>query len=258
MPTISVIVTTFNRKDLVKETIQAILNQSYTDFELIIVDNNSDYDFMAMLSGFDDSRIKGFQNRNNGIIAVNRNFGIKRSTGAYIAFCDDDDVWLPEKLEKQINLVSNFSGTKNNHLVYCNTILFGVGIKESQTEKTKINSFDDFIKGNTISFSTVFLPNDPLLSFNEDPNLRASEDFNLWVELLLNGYQFHLINAPLVKYRVSSNSASAPNREINALRYIYVLLNNIIKFRNVKFNYFLFVWRVNLLIIKYLIGKNIR
>ena len=101
-PLVTVVVTTYNRKELLKETIDSILNQTYTNFELIVVDNFSNYDFLKHVKSFEDKRIIAFQNQNNGIIAVNRNFGIKRANGDYIAFCDDDDLWLPNKLETQI------------------------------------------------------------------------------------------------------------------------------------------------------------
>ena len=106
-PLVSVIVVTYNRKELLKETIYSILNQTFEEFELIVVDNFSDYNFFLHIESFNDDRIKPFQNQNNGIIAVNRNFGINNSKGKYIAFCDDDDLWLPEKLNKQITVLED-------------------------------------------------------------------------------------------------------------------------------------------------------
>ena len=75
---ISVIVTTYNRPKLLKETLDSILNQTYVDFELIVVDNNSNYDFFKLIESFNDNRIIAYQNENDGVIAVNRNFGIKK------------------------------------------------------------------------------------------------------------------------------------------------------------------------------------
>ena len=77
-PLVSVVVTTYNRKEMLKITIKSILNQTYDNIELLIIDNYSNYDFFNFISSFNDSRIKAFQNKNNGIIAVNRNYGINK------------------------------------------------------------------------------------------------------------------------------------------------------------------------------------
>ena len=106
-PLVSVIVTTYNRKEYLKETIDSILNQTYKNFELIVVDNYSDFDFLTYIKSFNDNRIRAFQHHNNGIIAVNRNIGIKKAYGEYIAFCDDDDYWVDKKLEYQVNNIKN-------------------------------------------------------------------------------------------------------------------------------------------------------
>ncbi len=117
---VSVIVTTFNRKFFLTETINSILNQSYKDFELIVVDNYSDYNFISHIKSFKDKRIRAFQNQNNGVISINRNFGIKKAKGKYLAFCDDDDIWFKEKLDLQIKKIRE----KKCDLVSSNMILF--------------------------------------------------------------------------------------------------------------------------------------
>ena len=103
---VSVVVTTFNRKDLLKETLESILAQTYQDFELIVVDNYSNYDFNALIESFKSDKIRAYQNQNHDVIATNRNFGIEKAKGEYIAFCDDDDLWMPDKLEKQMKCAS--------------------------------------------------------------------------------------------------------------------------------------------------------
>ena len=91
---VSVVVTTYNRAHIVTEAIESILNQTFGDFELIIVDNYSNDNTEEVIKSYKDERIKYFKNRNNGIIAVNRNYGISKAQGEYIAFCDDDDLWF--------------------------------------------------------------------------------------------------------------------------------------------------------------------
>jgi len=91
-PCVSVIVTTFKRVKLLSETLDSILAQTFTDFELIVVDNISEDGTREYVTGIADSRVRYFRNANHGVIAVNRNYGIRQSEGKYIAFCDDDDL----------------------------------------------------------------------------------------------------------------------------------------------------------------------
>jgi teichuronic acid biosynthesis glycosyltransferase TuaG len=236
MPLISIIVTTYNRKRLLSETLNSILNQTFQDFELIVVDNFSNYDFFAFMEGFENKKIIPFQNQNNGIIAVNRNFGLKQLTGKYIAFCDDDDVWLPHKLEIQLQAIKNLEKSHSKILIHSNTILYGENRKETVTKKSNINKFEDFFSGNPVTYSSVLVSKSSEIIFDEDPVKRASEDANLWIELLLNEYKFELISIPLVRYRIAQSSASRSNLRFNYLRYLYVIIAAIIKHKLIKFN----------------------
>lgn len=234
MINISVIVTTYNRPKLLKETLDSILNQTYVDFELIVVDNNSNYDFFKLIKSFNDNRIIAYQNENNGIIAVNRNFGIRKATGKYIAFCDDDDLWIKSKLQDQFKLTTNLN---KNILIHSNTILFGEEVSSKVTKKFNISKFEDFYLSNPITYSSVMLTNSDKIIFDEDSSKKASEDFDLWIKLLIDGYKIILINQPLVKYRISSNSAFRNNYSLSYLRSLYVLYGNILEFKLKDINY---------------------
>ena len=85
-PCVSVIVTTYKRVKLLQETLESILSQSFTDFELIVVDNMSEDGTQQFIAGIADPRIRYFRNPNHGIIAANRNFGIRQAEGRYVAF----------------------------------------------------------------------------------------------------------------------------------------------------------------------------
>jgi len=187
-PEISVIVTTFNRRELLEETIQAILNQSFKDFELIIVDNFSNYNFKNFIQDFEDIRIRAFQNKNNGIIAINRNFGISKSKGKYIAFCDDDDIWLNNKLERQLKYISSsnygmvFSMQK--HFGHTNILSnnFGIGPLPIRANV----SSQELLKKNCIALSSVILKKDILKEsgvFDDRKSFLAIEDNDLWVRI---------------------------------------------------------------------------
>src|SRR3990172_12856550 len=99
---VSVIILTWNRAALLKEAVDSVLRQTYEHFELTIVDNESTDNTSEYVRGLGDNRVKYLSHPNQGILSVNRNFGIRRARGDYIAFCDDDDLWLPDKLKTQM------------------------------------------------------------------------------------------------------------------------------------------------------------
>jgi glycosyltransferase involved in cell wall biosynthesis len=215
MPLVSVIVTTYNRRDLLTKTIDSILKQTYKNFELIVVDNFSDYDFLSYLRSFNDERIRYFQNANDGIIAVNRNFGIKKAKGDYIAFCDDDDTWYPEKLlvcshhfndmdilyhdlrkigkRKLINR-KIFKGRHMNIPVVVDLLIKGNAIYNSSTIVRK--SIIDFIDG-----------------VNENKDIVGAEDYNTWLKIAEITNRFVYVPKILGEYLYQNNFSQ--NQKIN-------------------------------------------
>jgi teichuronic acid biosynthesis glycosyltransferase TuaG len=202
---VSVIVTTFNRADLVRETIDSILNQTFQDFELIVVDNCSCDNTEEVVNNYQDKRIRYFRNDNNGVIAVNRNFGIAKARGEYVAFCDDDDLWLPEKLERQ---VAEFAQNKAVSLVCTNaTILNEKGkltefyqIKPAEADFT----FNSLLRHSQIICSSVMVKKsviDDVGLMDVSPELFSVEDYELWLRIA-SKYRIKYIDQPLLKYRV--------------------------------------------------------
>ena len=231
MVQVSVIVTTFNRKFFLTETLNSILNQTFKDFELIIVDNYSDYNFIAHINTFNDKRIRAFQNQNNGVIAVNRNFGIKKAKGKYLAFCDDDDIWFKEKLDHQINIVreNGCDLVSSNMILFKNNIENIIGVQKNRL----VNNLNDLLKQNQINTSSVLVKRTELVFFNCDESLVTIEDHALWINLYINGFKFDFINEPMIYYRIS-DSMSHKNRISQHLRSVYLLLSIKIKYPNQK------------------------
>ena len=97
-PFISIVIPTYNRADLIPIAIQSVLDQTYQNWELIIVDNFSDDDTKEVVESFADHRISMLQLPRTGSVAASRNFGVLHSKGEWIAFLDSDDWWFPEKL----------------------------------------------------------------------------------------------------------------------------------------------------------------
>ena len=117
VPTVSVIIPTHNRLQMLKRAIRSVLTQTYEHFELIVVDDNSTDDTEAVVASFEDNRLRYFKHDVNKGASAARNTGIKHANGEYIAFLDDDDEWLPTKLEKQVHVIQN--APEKIGLVYC-------------------------------------------------------------------------------------------------------------------------------------------
>lgn len=223
---VSVIVTTYNRKEFLEETLTSVLNQSFKDFEIIVVDNNSDYDFLKFIESFKDSRLQAYQNDNSGIIALNRNLGIRKARGKYIAFCDDDDTWVFDKLESQLKYLEQ----TQVDLVYSNTKLIFENGTEKLTRYKNIDSLNKLLNQNHITLSSVIVKNFGGLFFNEDQDFITVEDYELWIRLMKQGLNFKFIEKPLVNYRVMQSSMSQKSRfknQIVNIKFRVFLLKNL-------------------------------
>jgi len=219
-PLVSVIVTTFNRADLIGETIESILNQTYTNFELIIVDDGSTDNTEGVVKKYNDKKIQYIKTGNWGGPAHPRNIGIKKAKGEYIAFCDDDDLWYPQKLEKQIQFLSNndIIGVGSNTESIGDTTYFH-NRNGKVAKKTKILDFQDIIKGQNVPLSSLVVVNSEV-RYSEDEDLIYVEDWDYQIRLTINGKKIALLPEVLVKYRRFSVNKDYPKKSANI---IYVL-----------------------------------
>lgn len=221
-PCVSVIVTTFNRAKLLAETLGSIRAQTYTDFELIIVDNMSEDGTMEYVAGLADPRIRYFRNPNYGIIATNRNYGIQRAAGKYIAFCDDDDLWFADKLRQQVALLEQ---NPDVALCYTNAEMF-IGdnvIRKSMTDRRiRRNHFFQLLRGNYIQNSSTLVRRQMFEELGLLSTDRALfEDYEMWLRIARH-HPLAGIDASLIRYRVHADNASG-NRAAGTLRAIRTL-----------------------------------
>ena len=221
-PLVSIIVTTFNRVNLLAKTLDSILAQSCRDFELIVVDNMSEDGTAAFVASINDTRVLYYGNSNNGVIAINRNYGISRAKGHYVAFCDDDDLWLPDKLKTQIDIL-----TKNPAIALCysNAESFDNNGTISQQMFRRLvnkNHFFHLLQGNYIPNSSVLILRTVFLELGLlSENTIIREDYDMWLRVS-NTYPIIGVNAPLIRYRVHPGNA-AGNRAVETLRAIRTL-----------------------------------
>ncbi len=202
---VSVIVPTYNRSYLLIETINSILHQTFKDFELIIVDNCSSDNTEEVVTEFikKDPRIKYFKHPNNGVIAINRNFGIKQAHGDFIAFCDDDDLWMTRKLEIQLEAFQKSPGMLG---IATNALLFPLNLQVFKGNTDKIVTFKHNLKKNQISNSSMMIQRevvDRIGYLDENPELRSSEDWDYWMRILhYKDKSILILKAILLKYRI--------------------------------------------------------
>ena len=211
---VSIIVPTYNRAHFIAEAINSVLNQTFRDFEMIVVDNYSSDNTESVVKSYNDERIRYFKNRNNGLISINRNYGIKKSRGAYIAFLDDDDLWLPEKLAKQVDILDS-----NNELglVYSDSyIIDRDGHEREQTyfysrKPLGGNVFDELLQNSPIPLLTVMVRREVLDKVGEfNPRYKIAQDYDLWLRIV-EYYPVDFMEQPLAKFRVHSESSYQRN-----------------------------------------------
>ncbi len=218
-PLISIIIPTFNHARYLSGALQSIFDQTYRNWEAIVVDNHSDDDTFDVVKQFKDPRIRYLKIRNGGIIAASRNMGTNVARGHWIAFLDSDDWWSEDKLET----CSKYIGDNLDLLYHDLDIVYDRPsfIKPRVTRSRQLNSpvlQDLLVKGNAIVNSTVIVRK-KLLSeiggINEDKNMIASEDYNTWLRIAALTDRFKYLPKSLGCYRVHSNGISQRDMSIS-------------------------------------------
>lgn len=215
-PLISIVIPMYNAKMYIAKTLESIVHQSYQNWEIIIVDNNSNDDSKKIVKEFaqSESRLKLIElAQNSGGPAKPRNIGLDHAQGEYVAFLDADDIWLSDKLEKQIEFMRdedlNFTSCDCS-LIDEEDHMIQLGKKHSLFEKIfSKNNLCDVIKNNFILTSSVLIRTDLLTRFNETQEYASVEDFDMWLRtLVLKNTRYKYQDTKLINYRVVHNSAS--------------------------------------------------
>lgn len=213
MPKVSVIMPVYNAEEFLVETINSVLSQTFIDFEFLIVDDGSTDKSMQILKSYNDPRIKVFKNNQNlGYVKTLNNL-IELSNGEYIARQDNDDISLPERLEKQVSFLN-----KNYDIGICgsNALVFGELNKKTLVpiEDKKIRAY--MIINNPMLHPTVMYRKSLFENLNiskYDESLCPAEDYGMWFEI---SKKTKLANLPdiLLKYRWHKNSTSQIKKNI--------------------------------------------
>jgi teichuronic acid biosynthesis glycosyltransferase TuaG len=226
---VSVVIATYRRSSLLSQTLNSIINQTYQNLEIIIVDDGSHDSTTNTVLSVADNRIKFFSIPHSGRPAVPRNYGISKATGEYIAFCDDDDLWDSEKLQKQIDC---FNLNPNIALIYTDYIIFSDNGYVSQSTNLHTN-VEKQLYDNKVAFSSAIVRANVIKkigNFDERMILKASEDYLFFTKLMASFPYFYL-ELPLMRYRTHATGISqiegSISKKIKYFIRIYICIDEI-------------------------------
>ena len=200
---VSVIIPVYNTSKYLKECLESVINQTYKNLEIIVVDDYSTDNSIDIINSFNDSRIKLVCLDKNYGVAIARNRGIDLSTGDFICFLDSDDYWKLNKIKKQLKFI------KNKKFIYSDYEFLSDN-KRHRTHVPSSITYKEALKNTTIFTSTVMF-NMKYLS-KEDiymPDIRRGQDTACWWQVLKNIDCAYGMNSVLSIYRVGGNSLSS-------------------------------------------------
>lgn len=232
MNKVSVILPTYNDAKYVGVAVESVLNQTYENFELIIVNDGSKDDTDLVLAPYisNNSAIRYIKQENKGL-ACARNTGIASSTGDFVAFIDSDDKWLSEKLNAQVQAFVEYPEVG---FVHCNLYGFGenqdVKVRGPKLTEDEIDQYSGYIFDNYYFRKIIITPTSVMIRkkcfdevgvFDENLSRLGSEDRDLFLRILRK-YKALYLNKPLAMYRNQSNSMGQNyEKMIKAQEYVY-------------------------------------
>lgn len=238
---ISIIIPSYNRAHLIVDTLNSIVNQTYTNWECVVVDDGSTDDTLFVLEKFalQDHRIKFYKRPSHKPKGANacRNYGFEKSTGEYVIFFDSDDIMLPEKLELQLNLIQ--SG--NYDFSVTQTELFNTKTNQSlglrAPKLTSENLIEDFINFKAFWLLQAVLYKKSFLIINQlylDETLQQAQDYDFHLRVLQTNYKYKSNEKVTTKMLVHGENMSnsyldTPNKIFSNAKVSFEILN---KFSN--------------------------
>ncbi len=218
MPLVSVVMTSYNHEKFISYAIDSVLNQSFKDLELIIIDDNSMDRSPLIISELadKDERIRKMFHQKNLGIAKTINDGLRNCNGKFIAFIASDDLWMEDKLEKQLKILEE----DENLIVWCNSAIIDdasefTGEKSSEKYKNATSNgyvFDQIVNS-WISGSGIMMKRDNLKDIQLNENLKYLNDTMFYLDLAHN-HKFHYMEETLSKYRIHGENCSFKIKDI--------------------------------------------
>lgn len=208
---VSVIIPAYNRANVIQRAIESVLNQTYKDLELIVVDDCSTDNTKEIVESINDSRVKYFCLPKNSGACAARNKGIDLAKGELIAFQDSDDEWLPSKLEIQVHLLQ----TENTDIVFCGfEKVYSDGKRQTvpQNEKSGFCTQEKLLYESIASTQTIIGKADAVKKVRFDESMPRMQDYDFIIRAS-GKYKVYLWNEPLVKVYEQPDSITASKKQ---------------------------------------------
>jgi glycosyltransferase involved in cell wall biosynthesis len=208
LPKISVIIPAYNSEKTIGQTIQSVLNQTFTDLELIVINDGSQDSTLEIITQIKDPRIKVFSYSNAGG-NISRNRGLQRAVGEFVSFLDADDLWTPDKLQSQLKALQENVTTKVAYswTDYINTN--GEFILSGKRVNVNGNVYENLLLNNFLeNGSNPLICRKSLITLDGfDESLSAAQDWDMWLRLA-SKFDFICVPSVQILYRISANSVS--------------------------------------------------
>lgn len=226
---ISVIIPTYKRSDKIERAIKSVINQTYNNIEIIVVDDNAKNveereKTKKIVKKYDN--VKFIQNKENLGGALTRNVGIKESKGKYIAFLDDDDEFINNKLEKQMKLIKEKEAEgKKVGMIYCYKDILDVSgkLKYEGRKNNEGNCLYEHMLECIETTSTWLCTRNALEQVGMFENVKAHQDNILLLKILANGYEIYRVPEVLVKFYLHDGQGIT-NKNLNYIKYTKTLI----------------------------------
>ena len=205
MSEVSILLAVYNGEKYIRESIESILNQTYKDFELLIAFNGTIDNSKNIVSEFEDNRIRMFDFFDDKGKAKTLNKILPECKYDWVAVQDDDDCWLPKKLETQIELIKDFDviGTSCQYIDEKGDYVGHPQLSSSHEDILRRSLNGD---NQIINTSAIFRKQKALEVGGWDENIDGIEDYDFWLKLMKQGCKFHNINKILICHRLHSQS----------------------------------------------------
>lgn len=217
---VSIIMPLYNCEQYIAKSIESVINQTYSDWELLIVDDCSTDKSVEVVKSFTDKRIKLLSNEHNSGAALSRNYALREAKGKWIAFLDSDDMWLPTKLEEQLQFMNenNYSFTYTDYQVCINDEF-----------EQYIRTAPDYVNFRRIKrycyfFTSTVLYDAEKVGLIQIGDIKKNNDYAMWLKALKNvtAYRFPKLLSYYVRHQNSISSGS----KLKLIKWHYRLFKN--------------------------------